>query len=270
MNQEEYEVHPSIMAEMQQAASLSQQVSPQHVEQPESNPVQVAQPSPQPQPDVYHEPEIPVQRNEQPHEINYRKLRYELDQARREKEEAYRMLESERSKPQQIQQMQQNYDINVGDDDIVEGKHLKSYVQKIQKQQQDLVEEQKRSNTIMLEAKLRSEMPDIEKVVNSETIESLRALYPEIAQSIGSSGNIYTQGKSAYQMIKSLGLYKEDKYEDDRARAQTNAHKPRPLTSVSPQQGDSPLSHANAFANGLTEDLKKSLFKEMMDARRKN
>lgn len=36
---------------------------------------------------------------------------------------------------------------------------------------------------------------------------------------------------------------------------------------LSPQQGDSPLSKANAFANGLTEDLKKQLQKEMFEAR---
>jgi hypothetical protein len=54
----------------------------------------------------------------------------------------------------------------------------------------------------------------------------------------------------------------------DKLRAQKNAAKPKPLASVNPQQGDSPLSKANAFANGLTDDLKKQLRKEMEDARR--
>ena len=68
-------------------------------------------------------------------------------------------------------------------------------------------------------------------------------------------------------MIKQMGVYKEDKFSQDRARAEVNAGKPRPLTSMSPQQGDGPLSKANAFDNGLTDELKESLLKEMNDAR---
>jgi hypothetical protein len=54
----------------------------------------------------------------------------------------------------------------------------------------------------------------------------------------------------------------------DRAAAQKNASKPKPLASVSPQQGDSPLSRANAFANGLTPELQKQLRQEMEEARK--
>ena len=37
---------------------------------------------------------------------------------------------------------------------------------------------------------------------------------------------------------------------------------------MSPQQGDSPLSRANAFANGLTPELRVQLIKEMEEARK--
>jgi hypothetical protein len=68
--------------------------------------------------------------------------------------------------------------------------------------------------------------------------------------------------------IKKLGIYTEDTYQADRERAQNNANKPRPLASVSPQQGESALSHANPFAGGLTPELKTSLLKEMEAARK--
>ena len=43
------------------------------------------------------------------------------------------------------------------------------------------------------------------------------------------------------------------------------------VTSVSPQEGAAgPLSKANAFADGLTPDLKKQLYQEMIDARKKH
>ena len=61
---------------------------------------------------------------------------------------------------------------------------------------------------------------------------------------------------------------KPDNYKTDRELAQKNASKPKPLASVSPQQGDSPLSRANAFANGLTNELKAQLRKEMEEARK--
>ena len=56
--------------------------------------------------------------------------------------------------------------------------------------------------------------------------------------------------------------------EADKRKAQENSAKPRPMASVSPQQGESPLSHANAFANGLTPELQKQLWKEMQDAKK--
>ena len=69
-------------------------------------------------------------------------------------------------------------------------------------------------------------------------------------------------------IMKKFGIYREDPHSEDRIRALRNTQKPKPITSVSPQQGDSPLSKANAFANGLTEDLKAQLRKEMAAARR--
>jgi hypothetical protein len=55
----------------------------------------------------------------------------------------------------------------------------------------------------------------------------------------------------------------------DKERAERNLAKPRPLASVAASQGnDSPLQRANAFANGLTEELKAQLHKEMIESMR--
>ena len=57
--------------------------------------------------------------------------------------------------------------------------------------------------------------------------------------------------------------------QNDRARVIKNSAKPRPLASVNPQQGDSPLSKANAFANGeFTEADRKRAWAEMVAARK--
>jgi hypothetical protein len=91
-------------------------------------------------------------------------------------------------------------------------------------------------------------------------------MYPELAETLGSSSNLYGKAVSAYTMIKNLGIYQEDQYSPDKQKAQANAAKPRPLASVGTQQGDSPLTRANAFAEGLTDDLKRQLRKEMAEA----
>ena len=85
---------------------------------------------------------------------------------------------------------------------------------------------------------------------------------------LDTSTSFRAKAVSAYKHIKKLGLYTEDTYQADRDLAQRNAAKPKPLVSVSPQQGDSPLSRANAFANGLTPELQKQLRQEMEDARK--
>ena len=55
----------------------------------------------------------------------------------------------------------------------------------------------------------------------------------------------------------------------DREQAQRNMAKPRPLASVAASQGnDSPLQRANAFANGLTEELRSQLHREMVESMR--
>ena len=68
-------------------------------------------------------------------------------------------------------------------------------------------------------------------------------------------------------MVKKLGISEQVMVDNQgKATAQRNAAKPRPTASISPQQGETPLSRANAFANGLTEEMKKQLYKEMLEA----
>jgi hypothetical protein len=115
---------------------------------------------------------------------------------------------------------------------------------------------------------LKAQYPDIDKVVSRENIDALREIDPEFVEMLDASTNFRAKAISAYKQIKKAGIFIEDNFQQDRDLALKNAAKPKPLASVSPQQGDSPLSRANAFANGLTEDLKIQLRKEMEESRR--
>ncbi len=196
---------------------------------------------------------------------NFRELRAKADRIERERDEAVRRLQELEYKSRQPAETVGEEDA-VAPDDLVEGKHLSKYDKKIRNLEQQLEQYQKQSAEVTVETKLKSQYADFDQVVNADNIEKLRNMYPEIAQTLMSSNDLYSKAVSAYTMIKKLGIKPEDTFIDDKNRAIRNAAKPRPLASVSPQQGDSPLSKANAFANGLTPALQEELRKEMFEA----
>lgn len=115
------------------------------------------------------------------------------------------------------------------------------------------------------ELRLKAEYPDFYKVVSKENIEILRELHPEVGRLLDVSTNTYSKAVSAYTFIKKFGIQQDVTINKNKEIVQQNSLKPRPLASVSPQQGSGALSKANAFADGLTDDLKKKLYKEMLD-----
>ncbi len=203
---------------------------------------------------------------------HFKAVRDLKEQAERERDEAIKYaqrLEAQFANvPKTATNPEDDSEFQIGNDELAEGKHLKAVVNEVKKLKNQLKQYESQSSTSIMEARLKMEHPDIEKVVSKENVEILGIQYPELAATLeASKGNLYNQAKAAYTLIKKLGIQPEDNYQEDRTRAAVNAAKPRPLTSVNPQQGDSPLSHANAFANGLTPELKASLLKEMLAAR---
>lgn len=196
---------------------------------------------------------------------NLRILRERADRASRERDEyARRLQEYENSKKPQ----EPDEDFGIKEDDLVEGKHLAKYARRIkqlEEQQKQYMQQSEESNA---EIRLKTQYPDFDKVMTLENVESLSRAYPELAKSINASHDLYDKAYSAYTLIKKFGIYEEAPFEADKKKAADNMAKPRPLASVNPQQGDSPLSRANAFAEGLTDDLRAQLRKEMEDARK--
>ena len=237
-------------------------------------------------------PEAPVPVEEHEEEIeeayaapksaaaNMRALREAKEKAEQERNELMRMVMM-----QQQQQMQQNQpkqqaepeeidDFDLEDDALVEGKsmrkmhnEIKSLKKQLNQTHRQSIEEQKRIAQSVLETNVKATMPDFDSVCSQDNIETFKTLYPDMASSIAANPDPYSQARAAYSLFKQLGVYKTPELENDRLRAIKNSNKPRPLASVNPQQGDSPLSKANAFANApLTEDLKKNYYREMQEA----
>jgi len=195
---------------------------------------------------------------------SFKQLRDKAEKAERERDELYRKLKAYES----AQSNTTDEDINIGADELAEGKHLNKVQQKIKKLEAKINQYEQQSTNLSVEAKLRNQYPDFEQVVSKDNLDLLSASYPEVYNTLRESQDIYSKAVSAYTMIKKLGIMPQDTFKEEKEIIQRNTAKPKPLASVSPQQGDSPLSRANAFANGLTDELKAQLRKEMEEARR--
>lgn len=196
---------------------------------------------------------------------NYRELRKAKESAERERDEMRRKIEEMQSAAQNVQSKPDPSDdeVELQPDDIPEWRHVNKYIKKLEVKIDNY---EKRQTIDSAENRLKSQYPDFDNVVSSENVEALRQQYPELASTLHYSKDVYAKAVAAYTMIKRLGIARDDSYDSDRERALKNSNKPRPLASVSPQQGDTPLSRANAFAEGLTDELKEQLRKEMNEA----
>jgi hypothetical protein len=259
-------VDPQAMAEMLKNAPENGQdvtqepVMPAEAAQEEVSPA-LQSLQPEPQPDQTEQPFRKVTPQE-----SFAKLRKERDEYAK-RLAAYETSNQQRYEEPKLPQLKPRLQVN--DDDLMEGKHLKLVDDEIQQLRQELQQQKHYNTTQIAQAQIRSKFPDFDKVVNEDNIEQLKYAYPELAATLNASSDLYSTAVSAYTMIKNLGIAPErNVYMADKAQAQKNAAKPKSVASVSPQQGDSPLSNASAFANGLTPELQKQMLKEMNDARK--
>jgi hypothetical protein len=219
------------------------------------------------QPEEVQEKVEPVVVKKSSPQESWKILREKAERAeRRAAELEQAILDMQSQKPVEPEE---DLSVAIEDDSLVEGKHLSKVSKKIQNLEKQLRQYEQQSALTATEARLKQQYPDFDRIVSAENLANLRAAYPEIAHTLNSSSDLYSKAVSAYTMIKRLGIApEEDIYKQDKSIAQKNAAKPRSLASISPQQGDSPLSRANAFANGLSDDLKSQLWKEMNQYRK--
>jgi len=178
--------------------------------------------------------------------------------------------------PQYIEPELEDFDLE--DDALVEGKalrkmheNMKAMSKQLKHYQQQTLESQAKAAESITEAKIKATYPDFDSVVSTENINAFKAQYPELANTLYANTDLYSKAVSTYTLIKQFGIHKSPTIDNDRIRAIKNANKPRPLTSVNPQQGDTPLSTVNALANGeFTAEDSKRLYREMMQYRKNN
>lgn len=205
---------------------------------------------------------------------SFQEMRLKNEQLQRERDEARRVIQQiEQYALQQQQQappqkQEEVYAPDYDDDDIVEGRHLKNEIGAIkkefsnykQKHEQWLADQQQQ----FMMNQLKTKYSDFDKVVTYENCLKLKELKPEVAETLHRSTDMYNKASATYTLLKELGIYQEDTINPDIQKAQQNAAKPKGIASVSPQRGDSPLSHASAFAGELSDMDRRKIYANMV------
>jgi len=204
-------------------------------------------------------------------EINLRNLREAKEKAERERDELIahfkKMQESQYQQQPKQKAPVEDEDPELAPDDLVEARYFNKKIKRLEEKLEQQYAQQRQSSD---EARIKQQYPDFDKVVTEENIAAYRNLDPEGADIIANSNvGLYTKASRLYKELKRSGIIPDETYAKDREKAQTNSAKPKPLTSMNSQQGVDPLSKANAFAQGLTEDVKAAMRKEMEEARRR-
>lgn len=187
-------------------------------------------------------------------EYNFRQLRDSKKQLESEVEQLREAVAHLTQKSSPPPPQEEEWDI--GDDDLAEGRHVKKLYSRIEKML-------KERDAVTTEDRLRSKFNDFDQVVTRENIEKLKKSEPEIYSSLISSSDLYAKGVSAYKTLKALNLTgTSGNMAQEKERAEKNHSRPMSTQSIK----GSGIHEANAFANGLTPELKKQLLKEMVEA----
>lgn len=199
-------------------------------------------------------------------ELNFKALRELKDRAERERDEAVAYARHLELQKQQIPI--DNTDIDLAENDLAQGSHLKKMAKRINQLEDQIKTVRTQSVQEINEARLRLQYPDIDSVVTSENIAALRNEDPDLAQAIYNTPDYYSKAILAYKSIKRNTAVHDSaiNYKD---RIEKNMAKPKSAPSINATNpSNSGLSQAQSFDSPLSEDRKKELFAEMQRLRR--
>jgi len=195
---------------------------------------------------------------------NWREMRRQNDELRRKTKMQEEMLSQLMTMQQQQQPQAKHEEIQIGDEDFIQGAQLKKMREKdkedfkraAREEAERLIRERDQSQFM---DKLKRQFSDFDDVVNPETLSLLEETDPDLAQTIADLKDPYKIGLQSYKYIKAAGLVEkaptkrrvkevEKRIEENAKTVQTpQAYEKRPM--------------AQAFR--LTDADKKKLSEEM-------
>jgi len=131
---------------------------------------------------------------------NIRRLREKSDQREREYQHQLNDLK------QQLENAKKAIQSNINDDDIVEGRHHKQLASEMNSLKEEIKEERRKNLEMLSEMRLKSEIPNVDQVVNEKNLNLLKERYPHLYKSVLTAGNMYECGKVAHTLITEMRL----------------------------------------------------------------
>lgn len=192
-------------------------------------------------------------------------VEYNWAEARRKMLELERITQEQQAMIQKLtQEPEEDDDLdNLSPDDLL----TVAQARRLASKEAQMIAEQvvrQRENATM-EDRLFAKYPDYTQVVSLEAIEYLKQNEPELASSLHALANDpYAQAVAAYKLLKRINNTGERPMTIEKKKAADNMKKPVSVQAVS--KSTSPIGNAHMFENGLTPELKKSLWKEMQEA----
>lgn len=271
--QKQYDVHPSLQMELdapeeiadnQQITADNQSMIQETVENQTRS--------------IQEMVEIPTQQQESVKDRDWRAMRAQADEAKHLKREAEAMARErdfyrqQAEKNQKVQQpIEEDYRTDYEKQLAGEMADLKSQVAK---QREETLKAQQQSAIARAEQRLYNDYPDIKDVVSDENIKRLELEYPHLYNSVIASSDVYNVGSAAYELIKAKGIYKPQATTLNQIAQSNNVArnqaKPRSVSTVAPQTGETPIKQANTFmGNSISsDDERKALYAEMVNSSR--
>lgn len=185
---------------------------------------------------------------------NWAEARKALKELRQQNEELRAYVAQMNSK------QEQNNEEEVSPDDWITQKNL-------QKQLESLRAEMRAKEAETVMDRLKARFSDFDDVVTQENVDYLKEHDPELAMSIQSlAHDPFQQGMAAYKLLKKTDFYLNRDIMKEKKQIEANLSKP---PSVNQVRQSNPLAEANKFDRGLTPELRKQLYQEMLDARKR-
>lgn len=193
-------------------------------------------------------------------EYNWAEARRKMQELERQNREMQEQLERV-AKPQQNEVDELD---KLADDDIITKAHARKLAEKLAEKVAQKVIREREAATV--EERLQLKYQDFAEIVTRENIELLKQQEPELAMSLHSlAHDPHAQGVAAYKLLKKLGI-KDQSMTPDKKKAIENSQKPVSVQAVSKA---SAIGNAHLFENGLTAEVKASLWKEMQECARR-
>lgn len=213
------------------------------------------------QPEVaVEEPKPVVQEPVQHENVNWREMRMRLDEAeRRNKKLEEAIMARKQEEPEEH--------FEFDDENLVEGKHVKKLVSKLNKElketKKQLAEFSEKATLTTAEMRLNN-LDRFKDIVNEDNLRKLAQLHPEDYASIMANPDIYGRGKTAYNMIKAYGI--EQKHADVDKKIDENIQKPKSAASVGPQKPNTPLARVGEYDRRvMSEDRRLQILQDLED-----